>query len=268
MDKMEQLKSFKQELIKMVNLAGIKFNEEQIKIDDLGCPHTPNHLPDGKMAVYAFFCGDKCLKIGKAGPKSDARFFSQHYTGKSNSNLRKSLLADKTLEKIVSANNIENWIKEKLQRIDVLIDQDVGIFVLNFCEAFLQLLFRPHYEGFRTQRDYKKVMPTKLPKKPVLQIMNGEKSAINIGSTASSFEKIWDRVIKYQGSTFKTKKGKEFTYQINGNSFVPTGKNSIISKNDFIKAFSELPIKNPKIIKSLWGPSYIWAIFNDKRIIL
>jgi hypothetical protein len=53
-------------------------------------PHQPHGLPGGRCAVYVFSLsstyGELCpagphrvLKIGKAGPRSSARFQSQHY---------------------------------------------------------------------------------------------------------------------------------------------------------------------------------------------
>lgn len=79
------------EFLKALQLVGTKLEENQIVVDDLGCPHVPKGLPRGKMAIYTFRRGDRYLKIGKAGPNSDARFRSQHYNPhRANSNLAKS----------------------------------------------------------------------------------------------------------------------------------------------------------------------------------
>jgi len=143
-----------QEFLKALELTGTKLDASKIVVDDLGCPHKPKGLPHGKMAIYAFQRGNRYLKISKAGPNSDARFRSQHYDPhRAKSNLAKSLLDDPDMAAFnLNDKNIETWIKDNIRRIDILIEQDAGIFVLNFLESFLHCKYRPKYEGFETQR--------------------------------------------------------------------------------------------------------------------
>ena len=77
-------------------LAGIQLSPHDIEIEKLPAPHKPpSRLPLGKMAVYVFHSGTTCLKVGKAGPKSQARYTSQHYNPKSAmSTLAASMLSD------------------------------------------------------------------------------------------------------------------------------------------------------------------------------
>jgi hypothetical protein len=82
-------------LIEALALADVHVNAHQIEKSDWGCPHKRKPLPEGKMAVYTFFWEGRCLKVGKAGPNSGARYTSQHYLpGKSKSNLADSILLD------------------------------------------------------------------------------------------------------------------------------------------------------------------------------
>jgi len=106
------------------------------------------------MGVYLFKYGDKYLKIGKAGPNSNARFTSQHYNpNSSQSNLAKSILNDPDMDKFNLDNeNVGNWIKQNVQRIDILIDSSLTIFVLELFESFLHCKSKPKYEGFQNQR--------------------------------------------------------------------------------------------------------------------
>jgi len=148
----------KAKLIEALTLAGVNVNANQIEICDWGCPHSPEPLPKGKMAVYTFFYAGTCLKVGKAGPNSNARYNSQHYLpGKSKSNLSDSILADEVflrhLHDHVDVNTIGDWLKRKTRRINMLFDETLGPFVLNFAEAFLQVCFEPKYEGFKSQRE-------------------------------------------------------------------------------------------------------------------
>ena len=142
-----------QKFIEAIALAGIQVPREKIKICSLS-PHEPTNLPRGKMAVYCFRLGDHVLKIGKVGRNSNARFRTQHYIPKSSkSNLAKSLLADETGPcPNLNEENIGAWMKEKLDRTDILLDGDLSIEVLTFLESFLQCCYSPKYEGFKSQR--------------------------------------------------------------------------------------------------------------------
>jgi hypothetical protein len=77
----------------VASLAGVGIGQKEIKIEGLSAPHNPpSKLPEEMMAVYVFYWGNQCLKVGKAGPKSKARYTSQHYGLNAPSTLAKSLL--------------------------------------------------------------------------------------------------------------------------------------------------------------------------------
>ena len=139
-------------LIGVVRLAGTHIDNLQIEIIDRGCPHKPKSLPAGKMGIYMFKYGERFLKIGKAGPKSNARFHSQHYNpDSSNSNLAKYLIGDNDIS-LIAGMSIGEWIRTNVRRIDILLDPSLGIHVLSLVEAFLHCKFNPKYEGFWKQR--------------------------------------------------------------------------------------------------------------------
>ncbi|MCL5986080.1 MAG: hypothetical protein M1371_05870 [Actinobacteria bacterium] len=48
--------------------------------------------------------------------------------------------------------------------------------------------------------------------------------------TETSFNEIWDRIIKHSGEIFNTIIGLEFTYEIKNNGFYPSRTKYIISK--------------------------------------
>jgi hypothetical protein len=143
-------------LIEVLRLAGIAYNNGDIEIEDLGVPHLPpKTIPEGKMAVYSFFYNGKALKVGKAGPKSKARYTSQHYSaGSAPSTLAASL--ENEPEKIglrkPDVANSKEWLKKNTQRINFIINSSLGVDVLNLVEAFLIAKFSPVYEGFDSQR--------------------------------------------------------------------------------------------------------------------
>lgn len=140
----------------VIRLAGVELVGGAIVIESLPAPHTPpTTLPSGKMAVYVFSKGDHVLKIGKVGAKSQARYTSQHYNpGSSNSNLAKSLLADRESQSFAQINetNVGQWIRQNIDRVNFLLDERAGVPVLTLLESFLQCRFKPRYEGFKSQR--------------------------------------------------------------------------------------------------------------------
>lgn len=114
-------------------------------------PHSPCSLPSGKMAVYMFRYNDQFLKIGKVGPKSNARFQNQHYSPNSaQSNLAKSIINDDNMVSVVRETPIDKWIKNNCDRIDIIIDEkSVPEFTLELIETILHYKYRPKYEGNR-----------------------------------------------------------------------------------------------------------------------
>jgi fructose-1,6-bisphosphatase len=135
-------------------MLGKPIHKDKYKVIDRGLPHNPQSLPVEMMGVYTFLYNGSFLKIGKAGPKSNARFFSQHYNPKSaQSTLAASILTDENMkDQGVTEDNIGEWIKNNCHRIDILLDVSLGIFALEFVEAVLHYKYEPIYEGFVTQR--------------------------------------------------------------------------------------------------------------------
>ena len=148
----ELLEDFK----KVAQLAGVSLTPESISFELLPAQHKPpSNLPVGKAGVYVFVYNEQCLKVGKVGPKSKARFTSQHYKPKSSvSNLAKSVLGDS--EKLgltnVNESNVGDWIKKHFHRINFFVDVSCGISVVTLLEVFLQCRLNPRYEGFPSQK--------------------------------------------------------------------------------------------------------------------
>lgn len=156
-DKMKfNLEEIISDFVQVSSLAGVPIPANKIIPQFLSAPHSPpKELTPGKMAIYIFFLGDQCLKVGKAGPKSQARYTTQHYNPKSSqSNLAKSILKEK--ERMGLANldesNVGQWIKNRMDRINFLIDEERGIPLLSLLESFLQCRLKPKYEGFESQK--------------------------------------------------------------------------------------------------------------------
>lgn len=143
-----------QKIIQNVSAAAGRKIDSGYEIIDRGIPHTPHTLKRGTMGIYTFLYKDEFLKIGKAGPNSNARFFSQHYNPVSaKSNLAKSILEDGRMSGLgITEENVGEWIHQNTRRIDILLDASLGIFTLELIEAALHFRYEPRYEGFQTQR--------------------------------------------------------------------------------------------------------------------
>lgn len=82
-----------------------------------------------------------------------------------------------------------------------------------------------------------------------------------------TFDQVWQRVVELEGCEFRQVRGKVFTYKMVGNSLVPSTTNYLIPKSQFEKAWERMPVKGPAAISDLIGPSYLFALLMDTRII-
>lgn len=153
---MVELNELISDFCSVARLAGVSITDNSVTAEISPKPHIPpTELPRGKMAVYVFFWGNLCLKVGKVGPNSQARYTSQHYNPAScNSNLAKSILKKGFEHGLpsLSDKNVGSWIKSETDRVNFLLDQALGIPVLSLMESFLQCKLRPMFEGFESQK--------------------------------------------------------------------------------------------------------------------
>lgn len=150
------IRSLLQDFQKVAKLTRVSIAQSDLTVEMLRAPHIPPaRLPSGQMAVYIFTLNDECLKVGKVGPKSNARYVSQHYNPKSSrSNLAKSVLkAKKSLGcKDIDEVSVGKWIKGNTDRLNILLPAPLGVTVLSLLESFLQCRLKPRFEGFENQR--------------------------------------------------------------------------------------------------------------------
>jgi hypothetical protein len=102
------------------------------------------------MAVYAFFHQGQCLKVGKAGPNSEARYVSQHYSkGSSRSNLARSLAEHRASRgwEDLDRDHPGLWVRQHADRLNLLLDVELGLPLLTLLESFLQCRCKPRFEG-------------------------------------------------------------------------------------------------------------------------
>ena len=144
-----------EDFVKVAKLAGVAIPFSEIQVEQLLAPHSrPSSLPVGKLAVYVFMYGERCLKVGKAGAKSTARYCSQHYGLHAPSTLAKSLIKSQSRLSLtgLDESNIGNWICQNTNRINVLLPSKYGVALLSLLESFIQCRLNPEFEGFESQK--------------------------------------------------------------------------------------------------------------------
>ncbi len=134
----------------VAELAGAPIQQEELVADFGEAPHRPpSSLPEGKMAIYGFWAAGSWLKIGMAGPRSQARYTSQHYNPASAPSTLAASLARDPLIVGTSGFNVAapgDWIKSSTHRVNILVPSGYGLPLLALLEAFLHVRLKPRYE--------------------------------------------------------------------------------------------------------------------------
>jgi hypothetical protein len=149
----ERLERDLERLIAAAIAAELILDRSQITAQVHPAPHQqPPNLPSGKVALYAwFYCEDRCLKCGKAGPNTKARYTSQHYNARSASSTLAQSLIDFGARIGVTGLSPEtagDWIKQNTTRVNLLFRANImNPLALAYYEAFLHVRWRPIFEG-------------------------------------------------------------------------------------------------------------------------
>ena len=153
-------REFSAAFIQVTELSWLRLTPSDIRTEVLAAPHRrPSRLPEGSQAVYAFIFGGHCLKVGKAGPKTQARFTTQHYGFHAPSTLAKSILKHSSRVAELAAVNLRqdigrlneatvgDWIERNTARLHIYLDTATGDLTLSLLEAFAQCRLQPIFEG-------------------------------------------------------------------------------------------------------------------------
>lgn len=146
--------------VKVATLTKAPLSRHDIQIEFLPAPHRPpSSLAIGKQAVYLFLLRGLCLKVGKAGSKSQARF-TRHHSGanRAPSTLANSILSNRERLKSVVLPNHHNkidtlddttvgaWIEQNTECLNIVLSNHSGDHTLSLLEAFLQCPSVPLFE--------------------------------------------------------------------------------------------------------------------------
>jgi len=147
-------------VITIRNRYSINVSEDEIVHEHLEAPHVPTNLPVGKAAVYVFSMPansivpagpNRALKVGKAGPNSNARFQYQHYkSGSANSTLAGAIENNLVLQSYIGLDqtprNVGSWIQKNIDRDNFFVD-GLRKDLLSLLEVYLKGRLGPIFEG-------------------------------------------------------------------------------------------------------------------------
>ena len=129
-----------------------------IEIVNWKAPHHPEQMPKGKRAVYVFSLASnkRVIKVGKAGPKSNARFQSQHYGFSAPSTVAKAITYNPIIWPLLGISSISEetageWIKKNTDRWNYLL-HEADDKMAALLEIFLRATFAPMLEGVDTRK--------------------------------------------------------------------------------------------------------------------
>lgn len=146
----QQIEDCLRDVPAMSLLAHAPLNPGTLAVEFWPAPHArPKNLPKGRMAVYAFWGDGEWLKVGIAGPKTIARYTSQHYNGQAPSTLAASLCASSRMRSVedFDVRNPAAWIQGRCHRVNILLPAELGRPLLVLLEAFFHLRLKPRHEG-------------------------------------------------------------------------------------------------------------------------
>jgi hypothetical protein len=143
-----------EDFVRVAALAGMPIAAEDIRHESVPAPHKSQTLPRGFSAVYIFSLAadDRIvLKVGKVGPKSNARFTSHHYLpSRAKSTVGASILGaterwpELGITIQLDESNIGAWLFANTARDHFFLK---GSQLTHLLEAFLQCRLNPLFEG-------------------------------------------------------------------------------------------------------------------------
>ena len=83
-----------------------------------------------------------------------------------------------------------------------------------------------------------------------------------------NIETVWNNIKLYEGETFYTKRGREYTYSVYSDFLMVNEiKSGRITKNSLVKTLNvDDPTPGKIGLAGCWGNPYIYGIITDKRI--
>ena len=86
---------------------------------------------------------------------------------------------------------------------------------------------------------------------------------------SSQIDKVWANICKYEGETFYTVRDIGYTYVVKDNCILINNDSRRKIRKDAIEKALRIENPSPSIIQkeNIWGPSYVFGIISDNRIV-
>ena len=147
-------------IVELQSRLRFEISSDEIKHDLWKAPHQAKDLPSGYGAVYVFTLAEfsqskappnRALKVGKAGPNSNARFKYQHYkSGSARSTLAGAIENNPLLWGYIGFPGISldvgEWIRNNTDRYNFYLPESRKD-IIDLLEVYLKAILGPVFEG-------------------------------------------------------------------------------------------------------------------------
>jgi len=82
-----------------------------------------------------------------------------------------------------------------------------------------------------------------------------------------AFVAMWGRIEESAGNPISTKRGQDFTYEVDSGYLTVVESGARIPQSQFKKALDQWPQRGPSNMRGIFAASVVWAVLADERIL-
>lgn len=82
-----------------------------------------------------------------------------------------------------------------------------------------------------------------------------------------AFDAMWGRIEESAGNPISTKRGQDFTYEVDSGYLTVVESGARIPQSQFKKALDQWPQRGPSNMRGIFAASVVWAVLADERIL-
>ena len=106
-----------------------------------------------------------------------------------------------------------------------------------------------------------------VPEKPFSHINREAAPQAGVHGSNSKFEALWGRIERSAGNAISTKRGQDFTYEVESGYLTVRESGARIPRSQFKKALDQWPQNGPSNMRGVYAASVVWAVLADDRIL-